>query len=58
MWVPAVHPVAGPAVRSLDIYKGSEKCICFLKCSNCISSAPFSHRTQTCSLTSLVVKKK
>lgn len=47
MWVPAVHPVAGPAVRSLDIYKGSEKCLCFLKCSNCIYSALFSHRTQT-----------
>lgn len=29
MWVPAVHPVAGPAVRSLDIYKGSENASAF-----------------------------
>lgn len=29
MWVPAVHPVAGPAMRYLDIYKGNENASAF-----------------------------
>lgn len=29
MWVPGLHPVAGPAVRYLDIHKASENASAF-----------------------------